>query len=68
MAFFATPDPTVLFCDGSEGQTVECDGQLIAIVYEGSADILTVAFLLNKSELTRCSVGGQTNAIQILSP
>lgn len=47
---------------------MECNGQLIAIVYERRADILTVAFLLNKSELTGCSVGGQTNAIQILSP
>lgn len=58
------PDHTVLACQWCKGQT----GELVTMVGERSAGILTVAFLLNKSELARCSVGGQTDAIQILSP
>lgn len=62
------PDHKVLACQWCEGQTGEGSGKLVTMVGERSAGILTVAFLLNKSKLARCSVGGQTDAIQILSP
>lgn len=62
------PDHTVPVCQWYEAQTGECSGKLTTMVGERSAGILTVAFLLNKSKLACCSVGGQTDAIQILSP